>query len=226
MTDPAWRAGTAILPLEVSYRYRDGDPSHPLVVGLHGWSESEAVTARRLDGLGSLPVRLLWPRAPYPVEVRRGNRTRIGYGWYQYDGNRKRFRESLDRSASFLLELLDRVGVARRGAVLVGFSQGAYLAYFVALRHPDRFRGVVGIAGRAVHELFDGDGDLDRARHVRLLHLHGRDDELVKPEPCEASIRHFADLGFDARAERLDGGHDVSEDMVKEIQTWLGQGMV
>jgi phospholipase/carboxylesterase len=111
---------------------------------------------------------------------------------------------------------------ARGRTILVGFSQGAYLAYYLALRHPDRVDAVCGIAGRAKAEVLTD--VLGEARHVRVLHLHGSEDPAVLPAPCAESIATLAEAGLDARFELIPGGHEVTPPMVQRIGEWIAEG--
>lgn len=221
MTPLDWSHGMAAMHWEVPYRLHRGTGT--LVVGLHGMGEHDGVMARRLAPLADRGHALLVPRGPHPLEIRRPDRIRIGYAWYHYDGDEGRFLASMDRAARFLFPLVDEIregdGGRPRRTVLVGFSQGAYLAYYLALRHPDRFAGVCGIAGRAKPEVL-GDHLAD-ARGVRVLHLHGEDDAAVSPDPCRASIEALAAAGLDARFELVPGGHDVTPDTVARVATWI-----
>jgi len=226
MTPIDWSHGMAAMHWEVPYRLHAAPGT--LVVGLHGMGEHDGVMARRLHPLADAGHALLVPRAPHPLEIRRPDRIRIGYAWYHYDGDEARFLASMDRAASFLFPLVDEVRDAPgvpgsapepRRTVLVGFSQGAYLAYYLALRHPDRFVGVCGIAGRAKPEVLEE--YLDDARGIRVLHLHGEDDAAVSPDPCRESIEALARAGLDARFELLPGAHDVSPEMVTRLAAWI-----
>jgi len=191
--------------------------------------ENEAVMARRVSPLGRLPARLLVPRAPFPVELRRRDRTRIGHAWYQYDGDEDRFVASMEHTRRYLFPLIDRVcglssgersgGGPFPGVFLVGFSQGAYLAYYLALRHPDRFQGVIGVAGRPKDEVLGP--HLEAAREVRVLHLHGASDEVVSADACRDSVAVLAAAGLDAHFRLVPGAHEVSPEMQEVMGEWL-----
>lgn len=213
-----WTEGTTSFSFEVPYRLSRGAPEKSIVVALHGMGEDEGFMARRLAPLRDRGVSLLLPRAPHPIEIRRAEEIRIGYGWYHYDGNADRFIESMSRAAGYLLTLIARIAGGDR-VFLVGFSQGAYLAYYVALRHAERFSGVCGIGGRAKHEAF---GEyLEHARHVRVLHLHGEDDAAVSPDACRASIEALGAAGLDAEFRLVAGGHTVSPEMARAIAEFV-----
>lgn len=149
-----WRAASTSICWDVPYHVREADPGtdaggQKWIVALHGMGEDADRMIERVEPLAADGWSLLCPRAPFPVEIRRRRDRTVGYAWYQYDGNAERFVAAMSDTGTFLFGVLDGVIPAGTPIVLVGFSQGAYLAYYLALRHPDRVRGVVGIAGRA-----------------------------------------------------------------------------
>lgn len=222
MSDTGWTRDAETHTRSVPYEWiAPGDGPGPLIVALHGRGEDESIMRARMAPLARAGWRVLVPQAPYPFDSV-GRRRRIGYAWYQFDGDQASFLASMDAAGAFLFPLIDRMrerlGVATRDLALLGFSQGAYLGYYLGLRHPERFRAVVGVAGRAKAESVDVRAAAGR---VSILHLHGRDDEAMSPEPCRASIQALRDAGVDATFRLAEGGHDVTPAMVQEAETWL-----
>jgi phospholipase/carboxylesterase len=129
----------------------------------------------------------------------------------------------MDEVKDYVFPLID--GAARtcgtdpRRSIMLGYSQGAYLAYYLALRYPDRFAGVVGIAGRPKDEVLDS--ALPAARGVRVLHLHGESDRVVSAAACRESVEALGAHGIAVDFRVLPGGHEISAAMVDAIAAWL-----
>jgi phospholipase/carboxylesterase len=218
----AWVSGSSSFARQVPFELWKGAAGRPLIVALHGMGESEDVMVRRMEPLAERGFSLLVPRAPFPTEIRRGERIRIGHAWYQYDGDENRFVASMNVAAEYLFPLVDLAAAGgashpprASGVVVVGFSQGAYLGYYMALRFPERFSGVCGIGGRAKEEVLTE--HLAAARHVRVLHLHGANDPAVSADACRESIEALAAAGLDATFRTMDAGHTVTPDMIDAL---------
>jgi predicted esterase len=91
-----------------------------------------------------------------------------GYGWV-----------STDQAEVVVLGAIasarKRAPFDTRQILLAGFSQGAGMAMQVALRHPDRVRGVLAMAGYHDERLVPGPR-AEQARQLRVALLVGGDD--------------------------------------------------
>lgn len=201
----------------------DGPPDAPLLLALHGMGMDEDALATLLSPLFSLPVRVLTPRGPYPVEVR--GEGRIGASWYAYDGDQERFRAELLRTEAFLLDLLERVesecGLAPRRRVLLGFSQGGYCGSFLAVRHPEIFRGMIVSGARVKVEFLEREMVAAGAAGFGALLCHGTRDGSVSMEGAVRGRDALAAAGVDARLETFDAGHSLGRAQVAVIGKWL-----
>ncbi len=120
-----------------------GSSPAPLLVLLHGWTGDENVMwifARRLP-------RRYWmvaPRAPLPAP---GG----GYGWLASGQGIHASIHDFSPAVEGLIQRLDHWAAQNHvDAVqfsLVGFSQGAALAYALTLLHPGRVRALAALAG-------------------------------------------------------------------------------
>ncbi len=176
----------------------DHDPTEPtpLLVVLHGY-RSNASQVERLFPLGS-------GAAVAGVIVVRPEGTK--------DTAQQRFWNAaeaccdlLDRGvddATYLLDLIaeieDRVAVSQ--VAVFGHSNGGFMAYALACRHPERFAAVITVAGA----LDDPPPDCGAGDPPRVLHIHGTDDPIIDyaggalfQQPpytgAEATVRTFAD---------------------------------
>lgn len=169
--------------LVVRQRRPAGEGLYPLVLLLHGWTGDEnamwVFNAR-------LPQNVVYlaPRGIYTTPSG-------GYGWQKGDPART-WVDEYSPAIEQILALLDGLptpyaDISKVG--VVGFSQGAALAYALALLYPQRMALLAGLAG------FLPEGSEALARNRPLLGkpvfiAHGSNDTLV---PVEAG-RHSADI--------------------------------
>ena len=184
----------------------------PLVVALHGMGMSGRMLALILNDLLEPRAAYLFPDGVYPYEIRKAERIRIGYAWYLYDGTEPLFRRTLEATEAHLLRLMDRVAseapIDPARIFLLGYSQGAYTGYFVALRNHARFAGLVAIAGRMKEE-FVAEHLAAAATHLPVLMLHGESDPAVLFERARATHDTLARHGFQVELKSFPKGHEL-----------------
>ena len=195
----------------------------PLLLALHGFSLTGKLLQNRLRSMLSAPYALLFPDGPFPVEVRQAQPPRIGYSWYQYTGDQQAFLAALDFSIAHLERLLERVGsehsVDVSRVVLLGYSQGGYLASFMALQNRQRFLGLVTISCRIkVEALTD---QLPALSGFPILVLHGKQDEVVPLAPQQESVRLLQEHGVAVELLLHEGGHELRRDQVPRIDQFV-----
>ena len=110
--------------------------------------------------------------------------------------------------------------------VLLGFSQGACLATEYAVRHPQRYGGVVGLSGGLIgpeDTTFDYDGTLDGT--PVFLGCSDQDPyiPLERVEETAEALRH---LGAKVTKRIYEGmGHTTNEDELAHVRTLLKQNV-
>ncbi|CAG0926774.1 hypothetical protein PLCT1_00167 [Planctomycetaceae bacterium] len=221
--------GSRPFTLDVPYEvvtpptYEDGK-RYPLVIALHGMGQDPGFLQRDLAPLLNKPYVWLFPRGPYPLEVR-GRQMRIGYAWYMYDGDQARLRASMELTSRHLLGLMDTVWNAYRldlsRAAVLGFSQGGYMAGVLGALNYRRFKAACSIAGRLKHEFFV-EAAPQAGKRVKLAQVQGGCDESVKPEAAKQAVAECVKLGFGAEYfEDPEAGHEVSPKMAAWLGDWL-----
>ena len=140
-----------------------------------------------------------------------------GLGARGWSNNWPAAQQVVDRSLAALLRKAGRRARAR-GNVLMGFSEGAYVAMNVGVREPETFSRWLILAANDVYWGGEGVAELrkNRARVHRVYLLTGERDEVV-----EASRRVFDTL--DATRVHVvlrtpdDLGHEVPERRMREL---------
>jgi phospholipase/carboxylesterase len=216
-----FRIGTQNL-LFLPKGYRKGR-KWPLVVALHGMGMSAEEFANLLAPLRSLPAILFVPEGVYPFEIRVAGQTGLGRGWYLYTGDRGAFVDSMQKTGRHLRALTDRLSreypIDRGRRVLLGFSQGGYLAAYEALRDAARWRGLAIIAARVEDELL-GDA-LKKATGLSVLLQHGLKDRAVPFSKAEKSRDALLRAGIEVKFRPYDSGHHLTAEQTRDARDWL-----
>ncbi len=167
---------------------------------------------------------LVIPTGIYPYEIRKADSIEIGYSWYQYRGDQDEFRKHLLQAEAHLLQVLDEVEkrhrIDRSRSVVLGFSQGGYLAGFCALRHPERFAGLICAGARLKYEFLVD--EISRGSQLKSLLIHSQKDKSIAWETAEASFDQLRENGAQIDSFLHSEGHRLPPESVVHIGRWLG----
>jgi len=195
----------------------------PLLVALHGQGMSAAGFDRLLGLTPLLDRFVLIPEGPLPFEKRRAGTIEIGHGWYVYRGDQDEFRDQLVELERWLLALID--GLARRhaiatdGAAILGYSQGGYLAGWMAARNRQRWSDLVLMSTRFKHEFVDD--ALASGSPPRTLVIHSENDPAIRWQHARMSIAELERAGAELTIHLHDEGHRIPAGIGERIAAWL-----
>jgi len=199
------------------WTFGSADRGAPLVIALHGQGMTPRALERWLrpgiEATAAAGGGAWWlPRGILPLEIRH---RRIGYAWYVFDGDQAKLRTSMDEARAYVVGLaaLARRRQASSRITLFGFSQGAYLASYVALNHPDLFGRLVCCCGRPKAEFL---ADLAPARGLRVLVQTGARDQSVPPELIAKGVDPLREAGLVVEERSYDADHRVTEAMARD----------
>lgn len=194
-------------------------PAKRLVVFLHGYGDSaegflplaRAIVADLPDAEG------LVPDALHPREAGGSGRQ-----WFSRldvtEQNRPARVAEAGRAVSAWLDgELHARGLGAGQLVLVGFSQGAMLAQWLALHRSPAPAAVVSLGG-----LLAVDGEPRAAPGARVLLVHGDADPVVPVQASHAALPRLQSLGVDARLQVIPGlGHGVDARALAAVRAFL-----
>lgn len=121
-------------------------------------------------------------------------------------------------------DALRRFPIRRMLPVVVGFSQGGFLAAELVGRHPDAYAGAALVAASYYPE-----GTLlERLAEVRrfgvsFLLLHALDDPIVPYQTAELLANALAQAGVEHELYAFRGGHWASAEATERLRQWLQQ---
>ena len=200
-------------------------PAWALVL-LHGLGASGHDLAPLAEALApALPgaVRVVLPHAPpRPVTLNGGW---IMPAWYDIaglDADAPEDEEGVKRAARMVRGLLDRErlrGIPARRVVLGGFSQGAALASWLAVRLPERLGAVLAFSGYPL--LRGGWRGVRAPAGLAAFVAHGRADEVVPVEAGRMLAGLLRDAGCRTEWHEHGEGHVVPEPAMEAARAFL-----
>lgn len=196
---------------------------------LHGFGQTAWSLWKRLEPALPAAAAVLSPNAPFPMPRRvpaSGGRKGpessdegewvVGFSWYFYNPDTDEYFIDMEIGVHFLQELVRKLGLESVPMTVIGFSQGGYLAPFLAqaLSNVDH---VVGIGCQFLVE------ELSLPVRFRLDAIHGERDERVSPELAKAYHKRLVEAG--TRGEFVlvpEAGHGVNASVLNELWRLLG----
>lgn len=189
-----------------------------LCILLHGWTGDE----NSMDiFIKALPADhwLVLPRGIYKSAIG-------GYSWFLDQGKAWPWVDDFRQALDVILDLLTEEnfpGAHLDQIDLIGFSQGAALAYAMSFLYPQRVRRLVGLAG------FMPDGCEALARNLplkgkRVFVAHGSLDELVPVEMGRTCVSVLKSAGGEVAYCEAEVGHKLSKVCFAELREFFRTG--
>jgi phospholipase/carboxylesterase len=191
-----------------------------LLILIHGWMGDEKsmwVLAQDI----SLKYTIFAPRGPFPV-------AEGGYSWRQIRPGTWGMSslDDLHSLADALLAFVDdwsASAMIQAGQFdLMGFSQGAAMAYTLTMLHPERVRRLAALSG-FIPENADAYLTAQRLSGKPIFVTHGRNDDLIPVEQARNAVEVLRKAGAQVTYCESDAGHKVSRECLKEMELFLGE---
>ena len=219
-------AATAPLLTGLPLAYRLVNPEtaghvQRLLLVLHGVGSNEVGMLPVGQALADEHTLVLLVQAPLPLGPN-------AFGFYQVDFstgkpeyNRAQQEASQQQLTQFIDEATARYGVVAGQVYLLGFSQGAIMAYAVALRTPALVAGVLGFSGRMLAESRQHHAPAEQVQRVRFFISHGSHDTTLPAIYATEAVDFLRSLGIEAHYEAFAGAHEIPAASLAAARHWL-----
>jgi len=194
--------------------------SYTMLVALHGSRGTAEGYAPSFSSFSSESVVVAVPQGEFAQPAG-------GYSWF-YPTNDRSLWESYDtRTVRDLVELVSEIRARYRinRVIVLGFSQGASLAYMMGLLNPSLVSGVVAVSGYLPE--IDQEGSIvhaqhvDSARNVKMFVARGVSDGYVEREAFLSQRDFFASRGYSVTSLEYDGDHQLTDQLLWQVLLWF-----
>jgi phospholipase/carboxylesterase len=211
---PSWPRHRTYEGVEIVELFpHDADESSPLVVAIHGRGGEPESFGSIFEGFGGR-AQIALPRG----FDRHGN----GWSWFEFrdEMTDDDFGAELGRSEARLWRGIAALAKGRR-PIVTGFSQGGFLSFAMASRHPDEILRALPAGASCPGPLLPK----NHARTAPVVAFHGTADDVVQIKWGRAAVNAFKDQGADAVLREYPVGHSLAgamrADLLAEIEKAL-----
>jgi len=193
-------------------------------LGADGHDFEPIVPQLGLDGRG---VRFVFPHAPRrAVTINMGLLMPAWFDIRAQDFSARIDADGIRTSAAQVEALLAREkerGVPAERILLAGFSQGGVIALHVALRHPERLAGGIGLSTFLPEEIA-ARAELSGANAgLPVFMAHGDEDPMIPIAWAEQARDRLKELGHPVVWKEYPMAHQVCAEEIADLAAWIGE---
>ena len=201
-----------------------GEPPYPTLFALHGHGAHAQDLAPLAPMLAEGRLQVILPQAEFALDD-----APFSYGpmftWMQRGDNDRPLPGELARVTADLTAFIDtaceRYAADPARTALMGFSQGGFLAYRLALSDPSRWQGAAMLSTWLSDEAA-ADIHPDAAQ-LPLLVQHGTNDPLVTIDKGRDSRDRLQALGMNVDYREYPMQHELARQSLHDLSAWLAQ---
>ncbi|MEB0045894.1 MULTISPECIES: alpha/beta hydrolase [unclassified Pseudomonas] len=208
------------LPLKYLEQANPESRHQPLVIFLHGYGSNEQDLFGIKDELPS-QYNVLSVQAPVTLEAG-------SYQWFRkkgegaYNGETDDLKASAKRLLDFIAQAAKKYHTEANKVFLVGFSQGAIMAYEVGLRHPEAVGGIAALSGRILPVLKSELKPDEKRQSLAIFIGHGTLDKRLPYTDGTDAQSLLLGLSLKPEFHGYPGlGHNISAAEVEDLSAWL-----
>ena len=176
----------------------------PMLVALHGNGDTaKNFYETALDQLHR-PARILLIKGPLSY--------RMGDAWPWDSAGFSQYGEALNAAVEQLVSRFPTQGKP----LLMGFSGGAMMAYYQALKHGDSYSYIFPVSGHLPAGI---SADEATGMAAKVIAFHGNRDQVIGFGGGKAAVEQLRKTGVEVEFEAFDGGHKALFTEMKPLIT-------
>jgi len=189
----------------------------PTIIAMHGRGADENDLASVILALEIPDLVLVTPRAPFPFPYG-------GYAWYSLEQEGVPEPEALQTSVGLVRKFVDEVRaeypVDPKRLILLGFSQGAMMAYATGLSDPSMFRGIAALSGYIPYQS-RLPLQLAKLAGFSVFISHGSNDPVIPVQNGREAAKLLTDAGANVTYREYLMGHEIGDETIRDLKHWV-----
>jgi phospholipase/carboxylesterase len=194
----------------------------PVLILLHGYGSSEGDL---IEIAKTLDERFLTfsLRAPFKGSD-------VGYSWYELNrtrsneltSNYNELKESKAKILSFISNACKSYKADSTKVFLMGFSQGAIMAFDIALTNPKKIAGILALSGKMLEETKTAKLDATSVAKLKIFIAHGNSDNVISIKEAEKATEFLKTNAIkEVTYKNYEMPHSISGAELNDIKAWL-----
>ncbi len=189
----------------------------PLLIALHGFGDNQQNFKRLFEKQNDMIVVI--PETPYPFSMGR----EIGYSWtnmapVKTDLGKASMLINASNIRSIIEYMKNKYTITH--VYILGFSQGAGLAYIAGIKNYDLVDGVASFGGWLDAEYLTRTS-LKLAKGLNVYIAHGTNDRVIELKAAESAYDLLKEKEYNVKLATFDGAHQVPPDIQLSALQWL-----
>jgi len=189
----------------------------PLLIALHGYGQSCRNFMRMIRVLHHRGFPIVAPQAPNHFRWSE-EPPAVGFAWVtEFEPER-----TIQDVVGYITRLVSEVGEKRPfdpdKVFLMGFSQGAALAYRLASQGTIKPAGVIACSGKLTEDITERLGEFPA---FPTLIIHGDEDDSVPIDEAKEAAAQLREHGFEVETQYFEGQHLMPIDKIEYIAEWI-----
>ncbi|OFZ19523.1 MAG: hypothetical protein A2Z20_06395 [Bdellovibrionales bacterium RBG_16_40_8] len=197
----------------------DKNQQLPMLIFLHGSGADEKNMVTHIEETYQFrnPIRTISFRGPAV--------SGFGYDWAFGSGSNseqaekaysKMLEEVAQSIATSTYELVNKFPTSGK-PMIMGFSSGAKLAYYLKFKHSSNFSCIFAINGNL--NIANKNERNIATVGAPIFGFHGINDTVVPFASGRAAAQTLKDMGFNAQFIEFDGGHEITSSVFRKIES-------
>ena len=192
----------------------------PVIIMLHGVGSNE----NDMFGFANqFPKEYLVISARAPFELSEGS-----YAWFRVEfiGD-KRIINEIEAEKSriilkqFINQVVERYNADASNITLLGFSQGAIMAYSIALTSPEKVKNIGVLGGRLLEEVKPFIKPNSNLKNLNIFLGHGLNDKVMPINFANKAFEYCTKLGCNIQFKKYPIEHTISQSEIDDFKNWL-----
>ena len=117
-------------------------------------------------------------------------------------------------------EIIQKYKINRENIVLLGFSQGAMLAYALSLNFYEIYKKVIGLSGRILEEIIKP-VSIDKYKDHKFYCSHGILDQTIPIIYARKASNLFDKNKIDHNYQEFESQHNLCMENIEAVKDWL-----
>ena len=116
--------------------------------------------------------------------------------------------------------IVQKYNIRNENIILLGFSQGAMLAYALSLNFYDNYKKVIGLSGKIIEEIINL-GSNNKYKDHKFYCSHGLFDQTIPISSARKASKWFNKNKINHKYQEFQSQHNLSMENIEAVKNWL-----